>query len=193
MGYEVEVKYRVPDHGDLASELSRRGVLGGSPVVQDDIYLAHPTRDFGDTDEALRIRCEGNSNFLTYKGPRQAGPTKTREEIEIPLAEGLEVRADVARLLERLGFRVLLQIRKARLPFRLSQGGRPMVVTLDRVDGVGAFAEVEAFALNQSDLPSAQQAVLHLAEELGLTEVEPRSYLRMALEHAGLIPPGKRT
>jgi hypothetical protein len=37
-------------------------------------------------------------------------------------------------------------------------------------------------AATKSELPAAQAAVLALAQELGLTEVEPRSYLRMLLE-----------
>ena len=53
---------------------------------------------------------------------------------------------------------------------------------LDRADGLGDFAEIETLAATESDLPAAQAAVLALANELGLTEVEPRSYLRMSLE-----------
>ncbi|MBV8267850.1 MAG: hypothetical protein JO252_16105, partial [Planctomycetaceae bacterium] len=41
---------------------------------------------------------------------------------------------------------------------------------------------VEAIAEDEADLPAAQGAVLDLADVLGLTDVEPRSYLRMALE-----------
>lgn len=187
MGYEVEIKFRVGDHAAVAGQLAHRGVLAGSPVVQDDAYFSHPSRDFAQTDEALRIRREGESNFITYKGPKLGGPTKTREELELPIGEGPEIRGDMTRLFERLGFKPLFEVSKTRLPFRLTYQGRPMVVTLDRVEALGSFAEVEAFATSQTDLLAAQAAVQALALELGLHQCEPRSYLRMAIEQAGLL------
>lgn len=183
MGYEVEMKFRVHDHAALAGRLSDIGVLADLPQAQDDLYLAHPTRDFVASDEALRLRRDGQSNHITYKGPKRPGPTKTREEIEVPFAEGPECRADMARVFERLGFRTVLEVRKTRLTYRLNYRNRAMIVTLDKVETLGAFAEVETIAIGESDLPSAQQAVLDLAQELSLSDVEPRSYLRMALEH----------
>ena len=189
MRYEVEIKFRVEDHATVASQLARRGVLSGTPLVQDDLYLRHPARDFAQTDEALRLRREGESNFLTYKGPRLAGPAKTREELDIPIGDGPEVRADMARLLSRLGFEILHEVCKARLPFRLVYRGRPMVVTLDKIEGLGAFAEVEAIATSPADLVEAQAAVVALAEELGLKEIEKRSYLRIVLEQLGKTEP----
>ncbi len=183
MSFEVEIKFRVHDHAALAGRLSDIGVLADVPQAQNDLYLSHPSRDFATSDEALRLRRDGQTNHITYKGPRRAGPTKTREEIEIPFAEGPEGRADMARLFERLGFTPVLEVRKTRLTYRLRYHGRPIVVALDKVENLGAFAEVEALAANEADLPAAQDAVRTLAGELGLTDLEPRSYLRMVLEH----------
>lgn len=182
MSYEVEMKFRVDDHSALAGRLSDIGVLADVPQAQDDLYLAHPSRDFVETDEALRLRRDGESNFVTYKGPKRPGPTKTREEIEVPFADGPEGRAEMARVFNRLGFLTVLEVRKTRLSYRLKHRNRPMIVTLDKVEGLGAFAEVESLAVGESDLPAAQAAVMDLARELGLTDLEPRSYLRMALE-----------
>lgn len=182
MSYEVEMKFRVHDHSALAGRLSDIGVLSDVPQAQDDLYLAHPSRDFVVTDEALRLRRDGQSNHITYKGPKRPGPTKTREEIEVPFADGPEGRADMARVFDRLGFQMVLEVRKTRLSYRLKHRNRPMIVTLDKVEGLGAFAEVESIAVAESDLPAAQAAVIDLARELGLIDLEPRSYLRMALE-----------
>jgi adenylate cyclase class 2 len=192
MGFEVELKFRVEDHGGVTRLLAQRGVLAGPPTAQDDIYLSHPARDFAQTDEALRLRRDGESNHVTYKGPKHGGPTKTREELEIGFSDGPEARADFLTLFDRLGFRAILDVRKTRLTFRLLHGGRPMTVALDRVDGLGSFAEVETIALSDGDLPAAQAAVLELAAVLGLTDIERRSYLRMALERhqAGGDGPG---
>ncbi len=182
MGYEVEMKFQVADHTELVAKLSRVAALAGPPDTQDDYYIAHPSRDFAQTDEALRLRAIGDSNVLTYKGPKLAGPTKTRREIEVSFADGPESRAAMIDLFQRLGFGPILEIRKTRLTFRLNYRGRSMIVALDRVEDQGAFAEVETLALSDHDLPAAQAAVQALAAELGLKTVERRSYLRMALE-----------
>ena len=185
MSYEVEVKYRTTDHSALVEKLTILGAVPAGAISQGDVYLSHPARDFARTNEALRIRRVGDSNRLTYKGSKQPGPTKTREEIEVPCGEGPGAFEQVARLFENLGFRPVAVIRKFRRPFHLSYQGRDLEVVLDEAEGLGLFAEVEAIARDQDDLPAAQDAVLKLAAALGLTEVEPRSYLRMSLEIRG--------
>jgi adenylate cyclase class 2 len=182
MGYEVEVKYRLVDHDQLERRLAERGAARVSVITQEDVYLSHPSRDFAVSNEALRIRRIGVDNRITYKGPRLSGPTKTREEIEIAVTSGEGAFNQLLRLFENLGFRPVATVRKSRTPFHLNQEGLAVEVVLDRAVGLGDFAEIEALAATESELPSAQAAVLALAQELGLTEVEPRSYLRMLLE-----------
>jgi adenylate cyclase class 2 len=182
MSYEVEVKYRGVDHERLARALAQRGAVSRGAVDQEDVYLNHPARDFTISNEAFRIRRLGQENRITYKGPRRSGPTKTREEIEIAVATGAEAFAKLLRMLETLGFRPVAAVRKRRESFHLPHLGHELEVTLDVAEGLGEFAEIEAFVRDESALPAAQQAVLSLAGELGLTEVEPRSYLRMMLE-----------
>jgi adenylate cyclase class 2 len=182
MSFEVEVKYRSVDHEELRRRLGEQGASSGPAMLQEDIYLRHPSRDFAVTNEALRIRRSGRENRITYKGPRRAGPTKTREEIEIPVAEGEDAFQQLARLFENLGFQAVATIRKTRSTYCVPEPPYEIEVTLDHVEDLGDFAEIEIVADRESDLPPAQAAVLALAAELGLTEVEPRSYLRLALE-----------
>ena len=182
MGYEVEVKYRAVNHDRLAALLMQLGAVPSGAVDQEDTYLSHPARDFAQTNEALRIRRVGDENLITYKGPRRPGPTKTREEIEIPVAEGRKTISGLLRLFENLGFRVVATIRKRRESFQLTFHEHQLEVALDTAEGLGAFAEIETLANGEADLPAAQQAVLALAGSLGLNEVEPRSYLGMALQ-----------
>ena len=185
MSFEVEIKYRGVDHDDLDRRLRALGARAGPPLEQADAYLAHPARDFARTNEAFRIRRTGDDNRLTYKGPKRTGPTKTREEIEVAFEPGPAAFEAMTRLCEALGFRPVAVVRKSRRPFSLDDRGRALEVTLDVAEGLGAFAEVEALAASEADLPDAQAAVLALAAELGLAEVEPRSYLRMHLEAVG--------
>ena len=180
MPYEVEIKFRVPNHDALIGAFKALGVAPTAPIAHSDLYLAHPSRDFARSDEALRLRREGETNAITYKGPKRGGPTKTREEVEVTFAP--EAREDMARIFEALGFRPVAEVKKTRTSYRISGRDRPMIVTLDDAERLGTFAEVETIAQGDDDLPHAQQAVLDLAHELGLTDVEPRSYLRMTLE-----------
>jgi adenylate cyclase class 2 len=185
MSFEVEVKYRSVDHDHLVTQLVQKGAIATGTVEQEDIYLSHPSRDFAQTNEAFRIRRLGDENRITYKGPRRSGPTKTREEIEIPVAAGNAQFSRLLKLFENLGFRRVASIRKRRETLHLAFREHSLEIALDLAEGLGAFAEIEAFASGEADLPHAQEAVLALAGELGLTEVEPRSYLRMILEQQG--------
>lgn len=182
MSYEVEVKYRVADPAAIAARLGALGGIAAAEVEHEDTYLSHPARDFALTNEALRLRVVGAANRITYKGPRHEGPTKTREEIEIGYGTGPESREPMLRLFSNLGFRVVAVVRKSRRPFHLTYQGRELEVVLDRAERLGEFAEVETIAATEADLPEAQAVVLAVARTLGLTEVEPRSYLRMLLE-----------
>ncbi len=182
MGYEVEVKFRSVDHAVLEQRLTALGASRVGSVRQVDVYLKHPARDFALTNEAFRVRSIDDENRITYKGPRRTGPTKTREEIEIRFVDGEEAARQLLDLFKLLGFAPVATIRKTRTSFLLNRAGHSLEVVLDRADGLGDFAEVETLASSEPDLPAAQSAVLALATELGLTDSEPRSYLRMALE-----------
>ena len=163
MSFEVEVKYRAVNHDHLGERLVQLGAAAGGVADQEDIYLNHPARDFAQTNEAFRIRRLGQENRLTYKGPRRAGPTKTREEIEVPVAAGLRPFHELLKLLEILGFRPVATIRKRRESFHLRFHEHELEIALDTAEGLGSFAEIEALVGGEADLPAAQQAVLALA------------------------------
>lgn len=182
MSFEIEVKYRSVDHDRLGRLLADLGATPISDEEQEDSYFNHPARDFAQTNEAFRIRRIGSENHITYKGPRRPGPTKTREEIEIGFSDGQETFEQLSRLFANLGFRPVATVRKRRRSYKLVHQGIDVTIGLDGVEGLGEFAEVEVVASKDEEIAAAQRAILSLAESLGLTEVEPRSYLRMILE-----------
>lgn len=182
MSFEVEQKYRTGSHEAVAERLAGLGAEAGPRHDQEDAYFNHPSRDFAATNEAFRLRKVGGSNAITYKGPRRGGPTKTREELEVAFADGPEALARMRQVFEALGFRPVALVRKVRTPYRLTYAGRAVEVVLDVAEGVGTFVEVEAIAEGEDDLPEAQRVVIDLAAALGLEHIEPRSYLKMALE-----------
>ncbi len=88
MKFEIEQKFPLAEREPFLSRLTQLSARPHGECRQEDRYFNHPGRDFAATDEALRIRSVGNDNFVTYKGPKLSGPTKSRREIELPLAAG---------------------------------------------------------------------------------------------------------
>jgi adenylate cyclase, class 2 len=177
---EVEQKFRVATHEKLPSKLLAIGATELPEVRHCDTYLQHPSRDFGTSGEALRVREVDEEAVVTYKGPRHPGTVKIRTEIELPLAAG--TREAWMDIWWSLGFKVVAQVRKGRRPFEVCFDGQNLQVTLDDVERLGKFVEVEGMVEDPLNVERVQQAVLALASHLGLVEVEPRSYLRQILE-----------
>src|SRR5947208_13776629 len=116
MHWEVEQKFRVRDVQAVRSSLAALGVQFHDAILQVDHYFNHPARDFGRTDEALRIRQVGEQNFITYKGPKIDATTKTRRELELQLPSGPDVSSQFAELLSALGFISVTSVSKVRQP-----------------------------------------------------------------------------
>jgi adenylate cyclase class 2 len=182
---EIELKFRVADFAPIRETLRGWGSEPGEPHVEADHYHNAPDRDFRTTGEAFRLRRVGVKNRLTYKGPKLAGPTKTRTEIEVPLGDGEQPAADGLVMLEKLGFRPTAVVRKVRQEYPCRRDGFELTICFDEVDEIGRFVEVEILA--EPDKRERADVVLQaVAAELGLTQVEPRSYLGMVLEHRGI-------
>jgi adenylate cyclase class 2 len=178
---EVEMKFAVADFAPLEAALAAKGAAIESPRHDADHYFNAPDRDFAKTDEAVRVRTIGEKNFVTYKGPKIDRETKTRLEIEVPLADGEDAAADLRRLLTHLRYRPVAVVRKTRRIAKFTRDGFNMQMTLDEVDGVGQYAELEVMAPEQR-ADAAKAAVLAVAAELGLIHSERRSYLQLLLE-----------
>jgi adenylate cyclase class 2 len=184
MQFEVEQKHRVEDVAVLVAKLEQRGVTVGPPVTQVDQYFAHPSRDFAKTDEALRIRTVGDKSFITYKGPKLDLTTKTRRELELPLADTDSDGSRFGELLHALGFRTVATVRKQRRTFHVLQAGTEVEGALDEVEGVGTFVELELQA-DDVQLDAARAAITSVARVLSLGPSERQSYLELLLLQDG--------
>ncbi len=180
MRFEVEQKHRLNDVAAFVVRLAEQGVRPEPPVVQSDLYYAHPARDFAATDEALRIRSVAGASFVTYKGPKLDAATKTRREIELPLDSQDADGARFGALLEALGFMPVATVRKERRKFAIRRQGYDVEGAIDCVEGVGDYVELELMA-DEHELESAKRAIRQLAIELELGPSERRSYLEMLL------------
>jgi len=175
--YEVELKLPAalePVRNRLAElGADRRGI-----VRQVDTYYDAPDRSFAETDEALRLRRErrdGTEIQLTYKGPLVDDDSKSRREAET-VVEDAEA---LAAILEGLGFEPAATVRKERERFELDG----YAVTLDTVEGVGEFVEIETTA-TAAELDDAREGAFEIVDRLGLDagDCTRRSYLEMVLE-----------
>jgi adenylate cyclase class 2 len=177
---EIEGKYRVDDPIELLAKLDGLRAQELESESHEDHYMRHPARDFKITDEALRMRRVNDRWFITYKGPRQEGPFKTRPELELPLAQGTD--ENWMRIWKNLSFEPVAIVRKTRRVFSLAKFHPAMTVTLDEVSEIGTFAEVECVVNSDQELAAAEQAIASAAAHLGLNFIEKRSYLSMVLE-----------
>jgi adenylate cyclase class 2 len=181
---EIEMKFPVRDFGRIQTILLGWHARREEVVEEADHYYNAPDRDFAVTDEALRIRCIGEVNFITYKGPRQGGRqsqgAKTRTEIELPLEKGKEVAEGFCRLLTHLGYRAVAVVRKQREIHHFEREGFSLQVCLDKVGRLGTFVEVEIVAPEEKKA-LAQEMLLQVTKDLELEGNERRSYLEMFL------------
>lgn len=178
---EIEQKFRVDDLAGIRARVHELFDIEATCVLQQsDIYFSHPQRDFGKSDEALRMRvCRDEASggeprvCLTYKGPRletsgTGAGFKMRKEIELILESGYDHAARASEMLTSLGFVPEAPIRKKRETIRVSLATGHAEVSLDEVEGLGQFVEVEMIA--DEKLPSAEAKTLiaEIVEELGL-------------------------
>jgi adenylate cyclase class 2 len=178
---EVEMKFPVADLARLGVLLQERGGQPGAVVEEADAYYNAPDRDFARTDEALRLRRVGARTLVTYKGPKLDAQTKTRVELEAALADGQDTGAQFAGILEHLGYRPVTVVKKRRKKYWLHADGFEIEVSLDDVDQVGTYAELEIKA-DREHLEQARDLVRQLAADLGLRDSERRSYLELLLK-----------
>ena len=180
--WEVEQKFALTAPAEIRGRFAAMGVEFGPVVEQVDHYFNHPAHDFAVSDEALRVRQVGATNYMTYKGPRIDSFTKTRSEIELPLPEGEHVAGDFAALFFALGFRSAGQVHKRRQNATLHWNGHQVDVALDNVVGLGSYLELEILA-DDKTLEDAKKALQSLARNLDLDTCERQSYLEMLMRN----------
>ncbi|MCX5829880.1 MAG: class IV adenylate cyclase [Deltaproteobacteria bacterium] len=167
---EIEIKAVLVDPGSMKELLGQMGAVA-EPILQEtDYYYQHPSRDFGQTHEALRLRITNGQCRITYKGPRMAGTAKIRFEAETEIGDYETMKS----ILERLDFRHVGVVEKERAVFYLEGA----TVCLDDVVGLGTFIELEKMG---EDKEVIEQEILALAGKLGIKAFEPRTYLAMIL------------
>lgn len=169
MPREIEVKYRINDPQAVLTRLRECGARSVSFAMETNRIFDTPDRDLLTGDRGLRVRESQSLDgapakaTLTYKGPRDAGTAKSREEIETVTADA----AAMAAILARLGFAEIIVYEKRRETWRLG----PCEIVLDELPRLGWWLEIEG--PNLAAIQALQeQLALPDAARVGETYVE---------------------
>ena len=172
---EVEVKVRLDDPKMVERSLIAFGATPIGIETQADTYYNAPDRDFGETDEALRIRGQDKEFFLTYKGPKMDTISKTRKEVEVSINDAYSM----GEILSSLGFNPVGNVVKKRKIYRLGE----FEISLDEVRELGNFMEVEFLAKGSEVSSEKLESIFKFIEKLGISRDSTirESYLEMLL------------
>lgn len=165
---ERERKYRITD--DDAARLRRlfgeKAVLVVRETQENVIFRDRATRLRKGT--YLRLRSAGSRRELTFKGKKELkGLDKCRLELTVALGDG-----PLLELLDSIGLEPFLSYTKETEIWSISGAH----VSLDDVEGIGRFCEIEAHD-DAADL----QAIADMLE-LRQRTFEPRGYRTLAAE-----------
>jgi len=172
---ELEIKGRIESHDPIRRMLKGAGATCVARALESNHILDSRDGALRRAGCGLRIRStapmdgSASKGSLTYKGPRQEGRFKRREELEVEVADPLTMRS----IMQALGYREHLVFEKRRETWQMDA----CKVELDELPLLGKFVEVEG------PTEQAIEAVLARLELTGLT-TEPHSYVGLL---AGLI------
>lgn len=137
MAREVEIKIRLESAGYGCKLLERLGFAVEKPrVLERNELFDTADHRLRAARELLRVRTAGARHVLTYKGPPERGRHKSREEVEVEVGDGAELK----KILEHLSFRPSFRYEKFRTEYR--RAGEPGHVTLDETP-IGVYFELE--------------------------------------------------
>jgi adenylate cyclase class 2 len=176
---EVELKVKVQSLEPVRKQLLEKGAVCSGRIHEHDIYYNAPHRDFGVTDEAVRVRYTNDHAVVTYKGAKiKKFGLKAREELNTAVESGEVFET----MLNRLGFTKTTEVNKWRENYRYSDAA----ISLDEVDELGSFVEIEIMAEDENS--NAAVLIQRIAKEIGVSG-EPilASYLELLLSKRSAV------
>jgi len=129
---------------------------------EEDVFFANPNDPSFGMDKTLKLRRSNNGAKLIFKSRRATKGLKENLEVEVRIKEGDE--GNLLHLLELLGFKESVVIRKKRLSFSVDG----CTVNLDDVKGLGSFLEIEVLA-SEGNADDAYDKIVSLLSALGLS------------------------
>ena len=134
---EVEVKIRCDDHASIRDRLEKAGFKISVPRQWEANQVFDTAgQTLRHSDMLLRLRQAGEKCVITWKGPSESGPHKSRPELETSIGSV----SILTRILEKLAYRRTFRYEKYRTEY--SQAGKGGVITVDETP-IGGFLELE--------------------------------------------------
>ena len=169
--HETEIKLALPDPKTARRLLRAAGFRVSRPrVFEANTVFDTPGQSLRRAANLLRVREAGGTATVTYKGRPLPGRHKSREELELQVADA----AAMAGIFARLGFHPASRYEKYRTEFR--QPDRAGVAMLDETP-IGVFLELEGTA------PWIDRTARHLGFQE--TDYITASYARLYLDWCG--------
>lgn len=162
---EIEVKYRVHEPQleavkDKITSLKLKQRTASRQV--DAIYLKEPHTSFTtftQGDPVARVRVDGENISMTVK---KSVDDATRIEHETSCGD-YEV---ACKIFETLGYNRVVEVDKE----RTEHVSDDVIITLDKVKGLGHFIEIEVLAQDASQKDAATAKIASVAKSLGLSD-----------------------
>lgn len=170
MPLEIEAKMSVENHAPVRVQLQACGAKRHGVFHEINTFFDTEDRSLLAADKGLRIRVNRNiesgeeDHIITFKGPREPGPLKSREEVEL----AVEGSAEAIKLFECLGFKKTISFEKRRESWLLDN----CKVELDELPYLGRYVEVEG---------PDDASVLRVREKLNLADRQMIKYGYIAL------------
>jgi len=171
MCIEIEAKLRIASHKKVIERLKKLGAKFVESQFHTDYYLDDAKSTLTKTDQCLRLRFRRSGKiektFLAYKGAREKGQFKKRQEIDLEISAGKAVE----KLLSELGYKKVLVVKKSRQVWLFSG----CEIALDRLPLLGKFVEIEG--RNEKTIAAVQK-------KLGLADLQhiPESYATLVAD-----------
>ena len=178
---EIELKVAVPDLGQIRNRLIQKNAVFTGKTHEHDIYYNAPHRNFGITDEAMRVRYTNDHAVVTYKGAKiKKCGLKAREELNTGVESGVIFET----ILARLGFVKTAEVNKWRENYHFKNA----TISLDTVEELGTYVEIEVMA--ESENSDAADQIEKISKEIGV-HGEPilASYLELLLSKRSAVQP----
>ncbi|HWE02467.1 MAG TPA: class IV adenylate cyclase [Tepidisphaeraceae bacterium] len=170
MAVEIEAKMAVKDVAAVRVRIKECGATRLGAYAEVNTFFDTDDRSLLAADKGLRLRLKRNletgeeDHIITYKGPRQPGPLKSREEVEL----NVEGSAETIKLFESLGFAKTLSFEKRRESWLMDH----CQIELDELPYIGNYVEIEG---------PDEQAVLRVRKTLNLSDRELIKYGYVAI------------
>ncbi|AQS38356.1 adenylyl cyclase CyaB, putative [Shewanella psychrophila] len=171
--YEVELKYRLNNRAGFIKALAAMTPeVMHEDNLEHDTYFDLPDLMLASQNKSVCIREIQPSGIMLWI---VKGPEADRCEA-VNINDAVKARS----MLKTMGYRQCLELKKLRSIYFLGE----FHVTLDRLEGLGDFAELAIMTDDESMLEDYRQQLLSLGKELGLSpeQLEVRSYRELQAE-----------